>query len=427
MDGGNPPLHFGAADLLGLMPYVTTPCYIYDVDAVRGRLWELRSRFADRFDISYAVKANPNQALLAAIEPHVQGYDVSSFAEAERVLRTGTRKPISFTGPGKRDEELRRFAAAEIGEIIIESIDEAETLSAIVQRERLPSQRVVLRINPQYVPRHFGASMSGKSSQFGIDEEEVAPAIDALLSLPGLRLVGFHCYSATNCLKAAAVAENFESIVALFRRCVAHAGIRPEVLIFGSGFGIPYVAGDEALDLDAVAAVAVPLARDLQAEPTYGGTRLVLELGRWIVGPAGTLLTTVIRCKTSRGTSLRICDAGFNANMAACGMLGGAFRRNWPIANLSNPHGPPEECDVVGPLCTTLDHVATRIVLPQVRKGDVLAIAASGAYGVTASPTRFISHPEPSEFLLSAGRIEDVTESRLNWWAPATAPATVPA
>jgi diaminopimelate decarboxylase len=188
----------------------------------------------------------------------------------------------------------------------------------------------------------------------------------------------------------------------------------PELLIFGAGFGVPYFAGESELDLDAVAAAAVPLADALRAEPAFAQSRLLLELGRWIVAPAGTLLTRVIRAKFSRGTEIRILDAGFNAHMAACGMLGGAFRRNWPIANLSNPDGPMQQVDLVGPLCTTLDHVATEVTLPEPRQGDLLAIGMSGAYGLTASPTRFISHPEPAEFVLEGGTLRDATESRLN-------------
>lgn len=153
----------------------------------------------------------------------------------------------------------------------------------------------------------------------------------------------------------------------------------------------------------------------LRATPGFTASRFVLELGRWIVAPAGVLLTSVVHTKASRDTAIGFCDAGFNANMAACGMLGGGFRRNWRITNLSNPGGIAETCDLVGPLRTTLDRIAHRITLPQLRKEDVLAIAQSGAYGATGSPTRFISHPEPVELLMSGSEVIDVTESRAHW------------
>ncbi len=395
-----------------------TPAYVYDLDAIAARIARLRAAFGGRLDISYAVKANPNRALLAAIGPHIQNFDVSSFAEVERVQAAYPGLPISFTGPGKRDEELHRFAALGAGHLVLESLDEAESLAALVARHRLPAQEVLLRVSPQRVRRQFGANMGSKSSQFGIDEEELPATLSAIAALPGLRVAGFHCYPATNGLKADAGAENLAMMCELFRRCADLAGHPPAHLVFGAGFGIPYFEDEADLDLDAVAEATNPVLDALKSAPGFADTRLMLELGRWIVGPAGALLTRVIRTKSSRGNQIRICDAGFNAHMAACGMLGGAFRRNWRIRNLTNPDGPPETVDLVGPLCTTLDHVASGVVLPQARKGDVLAILQSGAYGITASPTRFISHPEPIELAVQGGTVRDITESRANWWAP---------
>ena len=418
-DGGEADPSAALRALVGAWP---TPAYVYDLDQVLRRLDALRAAFGARFEISYAVKANPNRALLAAIAPRVNGFDVSSLAEAERVLEAGGDKPISFTGPGKRDEELQRFAALGAGHVVVESLDEAESLSAIALSHGLPRQPVILRINPLRVTRQFGAAMGGASSQFGVDEEAVGAVLDALAGLEGVSLAGFHCHPATNGLKAAAVAENLAMMVDLFLRCVAQAGVAEPILIFGAGFGIPYFEGDEDLDLDAVASATNPVLDTLRAKPGFGDARFVLELGRWIVGPAGYLLTTVLRTKTSRGAEIRVCDAGFNAHMAACGMLGGPVRRNWRMLNLTNRDGAIEACDIVGPLCTALDRVATGIALPEVRKGDVLAILNSGAYGVTASPTRFISHPEPAEIALVAGQAVDVTESRANWPVEAEAP-----
>ncbi len=387
-----------------------TPAYVYDLGHVLRRIDALRAAFGDRLEISYALKANPNRALIEAMAPRLQGFDVSSLAEAERAIEAGRGRPISFTGPGKRDAELLRFATLGAGYVVLESVDEAESLSELVRRYGLKPQPALLRINPLRVPRQFGASMSSRTSQFGVDEEVVGHAVAAMSALEGVSLVGFHCYPATNGLNAQAVADNLSAMAGFFRRCAAETGLRPRILIFGAGFGVPYFDGEDGLDLEAVASGVNPVLDVLRGEPAFAQTRLVLELGRWIVGPAGYLLTSVVRTKSSRGKEIRVCDAGFNAHMAACGMLGGTFRRNWRIVNLTNPDGPPETCDLVGPLCTTLDHVATDIVLPQVRKGDVLAILQSGAYGLTASPTRFIGHPEPAELLLKDGVAIDVSE-----------------
>jgi diaminopimelate decarboxylase len=320
---------------------------------------------------------------------------------------------VTFSGPAKRPDEVARAVAAGVGELVVEGLAEAEAASAAALRlgRRQP---VLLRINPVRVPRGFGASMAAAPSQFGIDEEDLDAAVPRLMALPGLELIGFHCYSGSNCLDPAAIAENLGLMADLFRRARALAGIAPRRLVFGSGFGIPYLPSEAPLDVEALPALVDPVIDALLAEPGFAGARCNLEMGRWIVGPAGWLLTRAIAAKRSRGVEIRACDAGFNAHLAACGMMGGVIRRNWVFANLSNPDGPPGRVLLTGPLCTSIDRLASDLELPEVRPGDVLAIAASGAYGLTASPTRFISHPEPLEILHEGGALRDVSESRLN-------------
>jgi diaminopimelate decarboxylase len=170
------------------------------------------------------------------------------------------------------------------------------------------------------------------------------------------------------------------------------------------------------LNIEALSTQVLPIIAALKAEAAFAQTDCVLEMGRWIVGPAGWLLTSVIGEKESRGVSIRTCDAGFNNHLAACGMMGSVIRRNWRFANLSNPNENTGKYTLVGPLCTTIDTLATDLELPETHSGDVIAVESSGAYGLTASPTRFISHPEPREALIEGGKVRDVTESSLNHW-----------
>jgi diaminopimelate decarboxylase len=185
--------------------------------------------------------------------------------------------------------------------------------------------------------------------------------------------------------------------------------------------GVPYLPGEAPLDHAALPALVLPVLDAIAADPRLGGARPVLELGRWLVAPAGWLLTRAIGAKRSRGKEIRTLDAGFNNHLAACGMMGSVLRRNWVFENLSNPAGPVRAQTLVGPLCTTIDRLAADAEMPEVRPGDVIAIPQSGAYGLTASPTRFISHPEPREVLMTAAGMVEVTESRANAW-PETAP-----
>jgi diaminopimelate decarboxylase len=404
--------------LLAAAARFATPAYVYDVDEIRRRAEVLDRSFQHRFGVSYAVKANPNLELLRRILPLVETLDVSSYAEVERALRIGCPpERITFSGPAKRPAEVRGAVARGIGELVLESLAEAELANeaagALGRR-----QPVLIRLNPIHAPKKFGVRFSGRASQFGIDEEELEGAIDKVLALRHLELAGFHIYSGTNSLDHEAIVENFAIFVRLFRRAAEHARIAPRKLVFGSGFGVPYGADDRPLDLDAVAAGALPLLDELQRDERFAGARCVLELGRWLVGPAGWLLTSVVAAKHSRGTEIRACDAGFNNHLAACGMMGTVIRRNWRFANLSHPEGEVGRYTLVGPLCTSIDVLASDLPLPEVRVGDVIAVENSGAYGLTASPTRFISHPEPAELLLAGGEMIDATESALNRWTP---------
>jgi diaminopimelate decarboxylase len=416
------PDHAPEAALITAARRFGTPLYLYDLDAVRARCRALDAAFDGRFGVSYAVKANPNAALLAALRRTVAGFDASSLAEVRRALAAGADpRVITFSGPAKRSAELIGAIEAGIGELVLESLAEAETASALAEaRGRV--QTVLLRINPIRLPRRFGASMSGKASQFGVDEEEMPAAVARIAALPGLDLAGFHIYSGTNCLIAEAIAENFAIFIDIFRRAAAalsEAGGRaPRKLVFGAGFGIPYLPDDTPLDLEALAGLVNPMLDALRAESAFRETRLGLEMGRWIVGPAGWLVTSVIAAKTSRGVAIRACDAGFNNHLAACGMMGAVIRRNWRFANLTNPDGSEAVCNLVGPLCTSIDLIASDLALPELRLGDLVAVAMSGAYGLTASPTRFISHPEPREVVLDGGSLRDVSESLLNHAAP---------
>jgi len=406
----------GGTGLLAAARQFGTPLYLYDLDAIHARFARLRAAMDGRFGISFAVKSNPNTALLAAMADLVDTYDVSSFAEVERAISAGCpAERITFSGPGKREDEIRRAVRLGVGELVCESLRDARLTSRFAV-EYGQKQSVLLRINPATSPRQFGVNMSGKPSQFGVDEEEMESAIDAIAALPGLDLCGFHIYSGTNSLSAQAIAENFAIFIAIFRKAVSRLGRPPRKLIFGSGFGLPYLPDDEPLDLAEVARLVLPMVDALRAEEGFGDAEMILEMGRWLVGPCGWLLSSIIAEKHSRGTAIRICDAGFNNHLAAYGMMGTVIRRNWRIANISRPDAPEGSCTIVGPLCTTIDTLATKIKLPELREGDVIAIENSGAYGVTASPTRFISHPEPREVIREGGHLRDVTESLLNHW-----------
>lgn len=393
-----------------------TPCYVYFLDEVAERARGLRERFGGRFRIRYAVKSNPNRALLRGLRDHVDDLDVSSGGEVRRALEAGWEaERLGFTGPGKRRSELALAVERGVGEVVLESLAEARALSEIAALAGAV-QSVLVRIAPKRVPRGFGLNMSGRPSAFGIDEETIDDALPRILALPHLTVRGLHAYSGTQCLVADSIAENWEIFLALFRRvCITH-GLKPERLVFGSGLGIPYHEKDKPLDLAPIAARIGPQLDALRSDSRFAKTWLVLEVGRFLVGEAGVYLTRVVARKESRGVTICVCDGGMNHHLAAAGHLGGPLHRNYRMTRISEASAEAAVIahELVGPLCTTIDTLGRGVRMPALEVGDVIAIECSGAYGLSASPIHFINHDPPKEILVvtSSGntQIEDVTE-----------------
>jgi diaminopimelate decarboxylase len=385
-----------------------TPCYVYFVDRVRAEITRVEQVFKCGFIVSYAIKCNSNLKLLASLRPSLGFLDVSSGGELDRALDAQyLPSQITFSGPAKRLFELKRAVELKSVLMVCESGDEIEQLDKLAMQHGV-TVPFLIRINPKVVPAKFGAHMGGQSSQFGIDEETVSFVMDSVPSKKNLVFRGFHIYSGSNCLDEQAIAENFRIFAEIFIRFKGHSGLTPEVLIIGSGFGIPYYDEQVPLNLEQLASLVNPLINDLRGQ--FKQTQFILEMGRFLIGPHGYLLTSIIGQKESRGRSYCICDAGMNNHLAACGLMGMVIRRNFPIWRISNEKtSSMREYTLVGPLCTSIDLLAQRITLPLLQTGDLIAVGASGAYAAVCSPLQFISHPRPTEFLVEGCSIVDAT------------------
>lgn len=380
-----------------------TPSFVYFMDPVRHQIEILRRAFDGRFLVSYAMKCNPNPDLLRWMREQVDQLDVSSSGELAAGLRAGWAPGlISFTGPAKQKADLEFAVRAGIGEVVLESLREARLLDAVAARHGR-TQPVLIRIAPSYVPKGFGSQMSGKPTQFGIDEEDLRVALDEIRQLRHLRVAGFHAYSGTQCLKADAIAENWLNFLRLFQQASEQLDLAPEKLIFGSGLGIPYHEGETALDLGAIAKTVEPVFNRVTSEQRYARTQWVLETGRFLVGEAGVYLARVIHTKVSRGKRIVVLDGGMNHHLAAAGHMGMVIHRPYRMSVLRAESGPlqaVEAHDIFGPLCTSIDTLGRGVQLPRLEEGDVLAVHCSGAYGPSSSPANFISHPPAKEFMV---------------------------
>jgi diaminopimelate decarboxylase len=373
-----------------------TPFYAYDRRLLRARVAELRAALPAAVRLHYAMKANPMPALVGLMAGLVDGIDVASAGELKTALDAGADPAeISFAGPGKRDIELRQAVAAGVL-VNVESARELPLLAAASQALGLPA-RVALRVNPDFELKGSGMKMGGGPKPFGIDAEQL-PAAQRQIGALGLAFEGYHLFAGSQNLKAEAICEaqlkSYERALRLSQD--APAPVR--CLNLGGGFGIPYFPGEQRLDLAPIAAnLAALVARAAGELPQ---ARLVIELGRYLVGEAGVYVTRVVDRKVSRGQVFLVCDGGLNHHLSASGNFGQVVRKNYPVTVGNRVDAAREAASVVGPLCTPLDLLADRMELPQARIGDWVVVFQSGAYGASASPQSFLGHPTVVEVLV---------------------------
>ena len=380
------------ADRLG-----RTPFFAYDRRLLDERVALLRRSLPKSLKLHYAIKANPMPAVAQHLAAQVDGLDVASAKEMMTALDTGMDPgSISFAGPGKSDGELKQAIAAGVL-IEIESHGEMSRLAAIARQAGYPA-RVALRINPDFELKGSGMRMGGGPQQFGTDAEQI-PGLLAELAPNGLQFEGFHIFAGSQNLNAEIISEVQQKSVDLALSLAASAPTPLRYLNIGGGFGIPYFPKDRPMDLAKVGQGLQPLVDRIAAEQPEA--EVTIELGRYIVGEAGIYVSRIIDRKESRGLTFLVTDGGLHHQLAASGNFGQVIRRDYPVA-IGNKFdcAPEETASVVGCLCTPLDLLSDRGEFPRAEVGDLVVVFQSGAYGLTASPTAFLSHPAPLEVLV---------------------------
>ncbi|HEX9172940.1 MAG TPA: pyridoxal-dependent decarboxylase, exosortase A system-associated [Telluria sp.] len=375
----------------------STPFYAYDRALLTARVAQVRAHLPPAVALHYSMKANPMPALVQHMAGLVDGLDVASAGELKVALDTGVAPArISFAGPGKRMPELRQAVAAGVV-LNVESERELEALAEIGAELGI-TPVVALRINPDFELKGSGMRMGGGAKPFGIDTDLVPPLLQRLAAL-GLDFEGFHIYSGSQSLKAGAIIEAQASAIELGLRLAAAASQPLRRLNIGGGFGIPYFPGEAGLDLAPIGEhLAGWLPRVAAAQPQ---AKLAIELGRYLVGEAGIYVARIIERKVSRGQVFLITDGGLHHHLAASGNFGQVIRKNYPVAIGSRVDaGDAGPASVVGPLCTPLDLLADQMPLAHAEVGDLVVVFQSGAYGLSASPAGFLSHPQALEVLV---------------------------
>jgi diaminopimelate decarboxylase len=404
-------LDLEAFDLDELARLHDTPFYLYDLDVLERRVAALRAALPDRFRLAYAVKANPSAAVLGRIAELGLGADVASDGELERVLAAGIDPAeVVFTGPGKRDAELAAAVSAGVGLLTVESPGELRRLASIAAaaERRVP---ILLRRSldptdgaPAEVTRIIGDAGAGK---FGMDDDDLRASAQFALDSPWLELHGVHAFGASNILDAGAIVRHVERTMAFGRDLAEDLGFPLRIIDVGGGLGIPYSVDEPPLDLAALRCGLAALSEDLLLDPATAMTRILIEPGRFLVGPAGAYVTRVVDTKRVRGRAIAIVDGGINHLLRPVLVQPQRIRRLGVAHVRPRPESPvragadlaPEPVTIAGPLCTGLDILARDLPIGMPEMGELLAVLDAGAYGYTESMPFFLSRPLPAEIV----------------------------
>jgi len=369
-------------ELAQIAEAVGTPCYVYSRQSIVENFRILRDAFR-LIDpkICYAVKANSNLAVLRLLKEAGSSFDIVSGGELHRLLQIGVLpENIIYSGVGKTPTELETAVSQGIFALGVESVSELEELARIASGRRV---RVSLRVNPDVdVDTHPHISTGLRRHKFGIDPEDIDAVRMILGRHPNLELIGVGSHIGSQILSPEpfiAAAEKVRESALQLRQ----EGHPVTHLDLGGGFGIPY-RGESPLDLREIA-------RGL--ERIQGDFRLIMEPGRFIVGPAGALLTRVLYRKNNHGREFVIVDAGMNDLIRP--VLYNAHHE------VRSAHSIPESivADLVGPVCETADFFARERSLPAFQPGDLAVLMDAGAYGFVAA-SNYNSRPRPAEVLV---------------------------
>jgi len=363
-----------------------TPLYVYDFDAIAARVRALREALPASFELAYAAKANPALAVLAEVRGLGIGLDVASGGELLAAQRSGfDGSRVVFTGPGKTDAELTAAVEANLRAITVESAGELvrlERIAATADRRVPILLRVAVRGEGEETP-----ILAGGRRKFGIDPSELDAVARRACNSPWLELLGLHAFGASNVRDADAIAAHVVRTVELGRDLARRIGFDLRLVDAGGGLGIPYVDGEEPLDLDRLSN------RLADAE-----VPILLEPGRYLVGPAGVVLSRVLDVKRVGNRTVVIIDAGIHTALRPA-LIGRGHR----LRLLATGEREAGDVIVAGPLCTGLDvHPGELSRVP--RPGDLVAILDLGAYGFTESMPHFLSHPVAAEVAVRSGR-----------------------
>ncbi|GHC99995.1 diaminopimelate decarboxylase [Novosphingobium pokkalii] len=403
-DYRNGVLHAEDIALPTLAEAVGTPLYVYSRATLtrHARVFRDALSVLPRVKLAFAVKSNPNLAVLKVLAAEGYGADVVSGGEMERALAAGMKADgIVFSGVGKTHAELARALEAGIGQFNLESEEEGLELAEIATAMGKTAQ-CVLRVNPDVDAGTHGKISTGKAeNKFGVPYDRAAAIYARLATTPGLAMRGLALHIGSQLSRLDPLEAAFTKIGVLMR-AIRESGHAVTHIDFGGGVGVPYKAGDVFPQPEDYAAMV--------ARVTEGwDVTAMFEPGRVITGNTGVLMTRVVRVKEGVGAPWVVVDAAMND------LARPALYDAWHDFAAVVPEGATIEANIVGPICESSDTFAMGRTIDAVKRGDLAVFRTAGAYGATMANT-YNSRPLVPEVMVDgdkwavvADRIEPAT------------------
>ena len=369
---------------------VGTPFYLYSHRTLKRHFKVFDSAFDDiPHIICFSTKANSNAAILKIFINEGSGMDIVSGGELYRVLKAGADpRKIVYSGVGKRDEEIRYALESDILMFNIESSRELEVINACAGKMNRMA-RISLRVNPDVDPMtHPHISTGMKENKFGIDIEKSLDEYRHARELDHVKIVGVDCHIGSQITEISPFIDALDRLKELISS-LRNEGISIKYMDLGGGLGITYDDETPPHPQD--------YAKTIMDRVKGIDCTLIFEPGRVIVGNAGILVSEVLYTKTNADKRFVIVDAGMND--LARPSLYGSYHKIQPV-ELKEREGVLS--DVVGPICESSDYLARSRVIPELERGELIAVMSAGAYGYSMS-SNYNSRPKSPEVLVRDG------------------------
>jgi diaminopimelate decarboxylase len=358
-------------EIIKKLQKLSTPFYYYDIELLEKTLEELK-KSAKNYHIHYALKANSNPVLLQHICRSGLGADCVSGNEVRRAIEIGfSANKIVFAGVGKSDDEINYALQQNIFCFNVESMAELAVINDLSKKQNKKAA-IALRINPNvdaYTHKYITTGL--EENKFGINPYELEAVLELLKTLANIELIGLHFHIGSQIVSLTPFKNLCLRVNEINSWFVKKGYLLPH-LNLGGGLGINYQEPDKESIVNFKAYFDV-FAQLLELEQNQ---QIHFELGRAIIAQCGSLISHVLYIKKGISTNFAILDAGMTELMRPA-----LYQAYHKIENLSNISKPNMKYDVVGPICESSDCFGKAVSLPETKRGDLVAIRSTGAYG----------------------------------------------